>query len=356
MSAKLNLAIIGQGRSGKDIHGVYYRSERNEFYNVKYVVELDEARRKKAETLYPGCKGLADYKELYNCDVDLVVNASFSEMHYSITKDLLEHGKNVLVEKPFGATQFECETLIKTAKDNGVVLAVFQNTQLAPFYLHALELMKNGTLGDVKQVSVRYNGFARRWDWQTLQKKLGGSAYNTGPHPVAMALGFLDFDKNTRVAFSKLDTALTSGDAEDVVKLILTAPGKPLVDIEMKSIDAFSDYNLKIQGSKGTLKSTPAKYSLKYIVDGENPEKPVIEESLQDENGEPLYCVEKLNIHEENGTYDGTAFDVGTARIYENLYEVITKGAELAVPTWQSAMTINVIQTAHAENPLPVKF
>ena len=36
---KLNVAIIGQGRSGKDIHGKYFRSEDNTHYTVKYVVE-----------------------------------------------------------------------------------------------------------------------------------------------------------------------------------------------------------------------------------------------------------------------------------------------------------------------------
>ena len=37
------------------------------------------------------------YKELLNKkDIDLVVNASFSDMHFAITKDLLEHGFNVL--------------------------------------------------------------------------------------------------------------------------------------------------------------------------------------------------------------------------------------------------------------------
>ena len=285
---KLNLAIIGQGRSGRDIHGVYCRSERNLYYNVKYVVDADERRRNQAKDLYPGCETFADYRELFDKDVDLVVNASFSDMHFAITKDLLEHKKNVMVEKPFARNRFECETLIRTAKDNGVVLAVFQNTQLAPFYLHALKLIEDGVLGDVKQVSIRYNALARRWDWQTMQKHMGGSAYNTGPHPIAMGLGFLGFDENTEVVYSRLDTALTSGDAEDYVKILVTAPNKPLVDIEMNSTDAFSDYNIKVQGSKGTLKSTPTKYTLKYIKDGENPEKPVIEHFLEDENGSLL--------------------------------------------------------------------
>ncbi len=63
---KLNLAIIGQGRSGRDIHGAYYRSERNAYFNIKYVVDLDARRREEAPTLYPGCIALSDYRELYN--------------------------------------------------------------------------------------------------------------------------------------------------------------------------------------------------------------------------------------------------------------------------------------------------
>ena len=93
---RLNLAIIGQGRSGRDIHGVYCRSERNAYYNVKYIVDFDERRRNQAKDLYPGCETFSDYKELFNKeDIDLVVNASFSHMHFEITKELLEHRKNV---------------------------------------------------------------------------------------------------------------------------------------------------------------------------------------------------------------------------------------------------------------------
>ena len=248
---KLNLAIIGQGRSGKDIHGAYYISERNKYYNVKYVVDADERRRGISEKRYEGCIALADYRELYKYDdIDVVVNASFSEQHYAITKDLLEHKLNVLTEKPFAKTQYECEDLMLTAKKNGVVLAVFQNTQLAPFYLDAIRVANEGKIGDVKQVSIRYNGLSRRWDWQTLQKRVAGSAYNTGPHPIAMGLGFLGFDKDYKLEYSKLDLALTSGDSDDYCKLILTAPGKPVVDIEINSTDAFCDYNLKLQAHR----------------------------------------------------------------------------------------------------------
>ena len=115
---KLNLAIIGQGRSGKNIHGKYYRSADNVYFNVKYVVDADAFRRDVALKIYPGCQVLSDYRELFEIDdIDLVVNSTYSEMHYAITKDLLLHGKNVLVEKPFSRSRYECDELIKIAEN-----------------------------------------------------------------------------------------------------------------------------------------------------------------------------------------------------------------------------------------------
>ena len=211
---KLNVAIIGQGRSGKDIHGKYFRTEDNQFYCVKYVVDKDPFRRGVAEEIHPGCKTFADYTELYALDdIDLVVNATYSEMHYPITRDLLLHGKNVLVEKPFGRTRYECDELIKIAKEQGVTLAVFQQTFLAPFYEFVRDTVKSGKLGEVLQVSIRYNNFARRWDWQTLQKKCAGGAFNTGPHPIGMRLGFLDIDSNTT---GTVDTNMNVNEEDNV--------------------------------------------------------------------------------------------------------------------------------------------
>ena len=212
------------------------------------------------------------------------------------------------------------------------------------------------TLGEIKQISVRYNGFARRWDWQTLQKNCAGSTYNTGPHPIGIGLGLIDFDKNAKVVYSKLDTALTSGDADDYAKIIISAPNKPVVDIEISSIDAYSGYNIKLQGTRGTFKATPKSYEMTYIVDGENIERPVIEEFLKNDEGNPIYCSEKLEKHIEAENFNGTAFDIGTATLYEQLYLKITEGKPMTVTPEMAAEIISVIETVHAQNPLPVKF
>ncbi|MBO5843164.1 MAG: hypothetical protein J6R46_09215, partial [Clostridia bacterium] len=122
------------------------------------------------------------------------------------------------------------------------------------------------------------------------------------------------------------------------------------------SIDAYNDFNLKIQGTRGTFKSTPGAYTMKYIVDGENPERPVQETFIHDDNWRPIYCWEPLNAHEEQGNYTGNAFDKGTKAIYESVYRAITEGAPLSVTCEMAAQVIDVIDTVHAQNPLPVKY
>ena len=354
---KLNLAIIGQGRSGKDIHGKYYISDDNRYYNVKYVVDADATRRQISLERYPGCTVFANFEALYGCeDIDLVVNATYSEYHYPITKALLEHGFNVLVEKPFGRSRYECEELIKLAKEKGVVLAVFQQTFYSPMHLFAADIAKNGKIGQIKEIKIRYNGFARRWDWQTLQKKVAGSAYNTGPHPIGIALGLMDFDPNIRVAYSKLDTVLTSGDADDFVKIILDAPGKPFADIEIHANDAYAPWNIKLLGSLGTMRCTTTSYEMTYIIPGENADHPVLEQFLEDANHNPVFCSEKLIKHTEEGQFDGTAFDVGTASLYEELYFAITENRPMTVTPEMATDIIGIIETIHAQNPLPMKY
>ena len=354
---KLKLAIIGQGRSGKDIHGKFYISDQNTRFEVCYVVDEDEFRRKVSAQRYPGAEILSDYRSLFGKDIDLVVNCTYSYLHEQITRDLLEHGFNVLVEKPFARTRFECDSLIRLAKERKLVLAVFQQTFYAPFYQDLLKVIEEKKIGDPLQVSIRYNNLSRRWDWQTLQKKLGGNAYNTGPHPFGMALGVLGFDKSSRIAFSKLgNTPMFSGDADDYCKAIITADGKPVVDVEINSTDAYTGYTVKIQGTRGTFRCTPSGYECKYILPGENPERKVVESFLANDKGDPVYCGEKLIFHEEQGKYEGTAFDVGTKLLYDDVYDAITEGKEMYVTAEKAAQIISLIETIHAQNPLEVRY
>ena len=355
---KLRVAVIGQGRSGRDIHSAYFLSEENKNVEVVYVVDELQIRRENAKKVF-SCPILTNYQELFgkNDEIDLVVNSSYSQQHYAITKDLLCHGFNVLVEKPFGRTSYECYDLIATAKKHNVIVTGFHQTLIVPSFLEIKEIIDSGKLGDVFQISLKYSGFARRWDWQTLQACCAGSVFNSGPHPIGQALAFLGWDKNVRVAYSDLKTVITSGDAEDYGKIILTAPNKFTVDIEICSVDAFAgDFTFKVFGSKGTLVASNADYKIKRVEMEKLPPRPVIRESLMGENGEPSYCSESLPFIEETGEFGGSAFDQAVKDFYDMMYDTIINGKPLKVTPEMAAEVVRIIEICHAQNPLPVKY
>ena len=69
---KMRIAIIGQGRSGRDIHGKFFLSELNDICEVVAIVDAIEGRRERAKTEF-GCDVYADYRELFNRnDIDLI--------------------------------------------------------------------------------------------------------------------------------------------------------------------------------------------------------------------------------------------------------------------------------------------
>ena len=355
---KLRVAIIGQGRSGRNIHGHFFKSEDNTFCEVVAIVEEDAFRRERAKEEF-GCDVYASVEELYGrTDIDVVTNASYSDAHYSITKALLEHGFNVISEKPFGRTYHECMDLALTAKTHGVTVTAFHQSLYAPSFRNVKDYIASGKLGDVLQINLKYSKFARRWDWQTLQARVAGGLYNTGPHPVGQALEMLDWDERVQVIYSSLRTVIDGGDSDDYAKLLLTAPGKPLVDIEVISSDAFaSDYVFKIYGSRGTLISTNEHFTVKYIDDpAKYPDHPVVRSFMADETGEPVYCSEKYTFIEESGDIKGSSFDVGTCTFYRMMYATLKEGKPLQITPEHAALAISIIERAHAENPLPVKY
>ena len=355
---KIRVAIIGQGRSGRDIHGLYLLSPENDRFEVVAVVDAIADRRERAKKDF-GCDVYEDYRELFNRkDIDLIVNASFSHQHYCIAKDCLEHGYNVLNEKPFAKTYYESMDLINTAKKNGVLVTAFHQSLYGPTIFAIKDVLASGKLGKIKQINMSWSGFGRRWDWQTLQCCCAGGVYNTAPHPIGIALDLLDWDPEAKVAFSSLDTALTYGDANDMAKIIIKAPGKPLVDIEVNSADAYPNKNIKILGDHGSLIcGTTGDVNIKYFVDSEQTPHELIREPLRHpETGYPMYCGDKLVVHEETISTEGDIQITHSRCYYERLYDTMVNGAPLYVTAEKAAKVIEIIEAVHAQNPLPVKF
>ncbi|MDR0474307.1 MAG: Gfo/Idh/MocA family oxidoreductase [Treponema sp.] len=349
---QLNIAIIGYGRSGRDIHAKYLLTVPEKF-KITCVADAIPERRAMAEKEL-GCLVLADYKELFGKNgIDFVMNTSFSHQHLPITLDLLEHGFNVLCEKPFAHTAAGVDELIAKQKETGKMLAVFQQSRFAPYFEQVKKVIASGVLGRIVQIAIQANNYGRRWDWQTLQEFGGGNLYNTGPHPVDQALNLLDYQGNPEV-LCKMDRVNTSGDAEDYVKLILTVPGKPLIDIEISSCDAYPSFTYKIQGSAGGLMGGTTEIKWRWFVPSESPKQKLTREPLHDNEWNPLFCQETLAWHEDSWKVDDSGvFTIGTARLYDTIREYLINGKPLLVTPEQVRQQIWVMEEAHRQNPLP---
>ena len=350
---KLNVAIIGQGRSGRDIHGAFFRSALNEKFNVVAVVDALPERRERAAAEY-GCPVYADYKELFDVEgIDLVINSTFSYMHAPISIDLLEHGFNVVCEKPFAKHYEDAARVVLAMRKSGKMFNVFQQSRFAPYFKKIKEILADGRLGEIFQISIAFSGFNRRWDWQTSLGFAGGSVLNTGPHPLDQALDLLGFPEEVGV-FSRLGRANTFGDAEDYAKIILTAPGKPLIDLEISSCNAYAPYTYVIHAKNGSLRSTQSMIEYKYFDPAEAPAQKQILEPLGNEAGLPAYCGEKLEWHEEKIEITQTVFTEAVKEYYDMIYANLTEGRPMEIRPEQVLKQLKVIDMIHAQNPLSV--
>lgn len=206
-------------------------------------------------------------------DIDLIINATPSYLHFPITKEFLSAGFNVLTEKPFVPTVAECDELTALAREKGVHMLVFQQSRFANYFQKVKEVIASDVLGRIAHISIQFNGFARRWDWQCCLDFNGGNLANTGPHPLDQALNLMDNYGEMPNVFCHMDRLNTFGNAEDYCKLILTAKDRPLVDLEISSADAYPLYTYKIHGTNGTLKGTMAHIDWKYFKSEELPKQ-----------------------------------------------------------------------------------
>src|ERR1044071_7570764 len=144
----LRAAIIGQGRSGRDIHGAHL-SKDTERYRIVAVVDALSERRERAKAEY-GCDVYPDYTALLGRDdLDFIVNAAPSKHHVPYTLHLLESGFNVLCEKPLASRAADVDRLIAASERSGKTLAIFQQSRFAPYFRKVREVIDSGVLGEV---------------------------------------------------------------------------------------------------------------------------------------------------------------------------------------------------------------
>lgn len=345
---RIRVGILGQGRSGLNIHAAWLRRSRRK-YEIVAVSDVLKDRRERAEQEF-GCDAYADYRELLKRkDIELVVNALPSHLHPQGTVDAFRAGHHVVCEKPLAPTVKDFRRMVAASKRAGRVLAPFQQSRYAAPFQQMLKVIDSGVLGRIVMVRISFNGFARRWDWQTLQEFRGGNLLNTGPHPMDQALCLMGWKMPEVTCL--MDRANTFGDAEDHVKVLLRRKGAPTIDLEISSCDAYPVDTYRVYGTRGGLTGGAGGLKWRYFKPEEAPAQKLIRAPLPG----PSYCREDLKWHEkswEPTKAQKDAFTFMSRSFYDHIYKVLRDGAPLFITPEQVAVQAAVMEECHRQCPL----
>jgi predicted dehydrogenase len=345
MDQPIKVGIAGQGRSGWGIHARLLEPLDDRYQVVAVADRLPERQAEAAERFscrtYPDLNGMLEDDE-----VELVVNALPSHLHPSGSIAALQAGKHVVCEKPMAVRTLDADAMIEAARQAGRVLTIFQNYRYDPDYQKVQAVIASGVLGRIVLIRMAWQGFGRRWDWQTLQEYDGGTLNNTGPHPLDMALQL--FGPTKPEVFCHLERTLTLGDAEDHVKLILHGPDAPMVDLEITSACAYAQDPWLVMGTQGTLAGTRSELRWKYLDPAQLEPREVDERPTPDRS----YNRETIEWTEESWDRSEYAGPRHTG-FYLDLYETIRGNKPLFITPESVRRQVEVLEECHRLCPRP---
>ncbi|XP_049271534.1 trans-1,2-dihydrobenzene-1,2-diol dehydrogenase [Rhipicephalus sanguineus] len=138
---------------------------------------LDNA--KKFAELHRISKVYSNYEDIAkDPDVDVAYIGSLHPDHYPTMKVLLENGKHILCEKPLTMNSRDTKDICRMAKEKKLFLMEALWSRYLPTYKHMEELLKNGTIGDVRYVHSTF-GYPMENQSRMFSKELGGSVLLT---------------------------------------------------------------------------------------------------------------------------------------------------------------------------------
>ena len=330
----LVVAYIGFGNSVCRYH-LPYVERRKDTIQVKYIYRREEDRvgDQERESWYPDITFTSDIEQVMkDKDVNLIVVNTPDQFHVSYTKQALEHGKNVLCEKPFAMTAKEAQDVFGYAKEKGLVAMSNQNRRYDADMRTVRKIIESGVLGDIVEVESHYDYYR-----PSIQDHKGfGILYGLAVHPIDQIIG--QFGKPKRVVYDcrSIDNP---GEADDYYDFDF------FYDNGMKAIVKTSYYvkldypRFIIHGKKGSflMPSLGHQSSLK-------PKPGPIEisfDSLPEDKWGTLSYVDD----EGNDVTKKVPTEIGDyGIIYDNLYETIFKGGEKLVKDDEVIEVLRIIE------------
>ncbi|HWC20643.1 MAG TPA: oxidoreductase [Terriglobales bacterium] len=145
-----------------------------------------------AAAAFPNAMVVRSLDELLGIEeIKLIVIATPNTSHYSIAKQCLVAGREVVVDKPFTTTYAEAEELVRLAQQRGRLLTVYQNRRFDGDFRTLQELLGANRLGRVVLFETHFDRFRlelRPNAWRECPQPGSGIFFDLGVHLLDQAL------------------------------------------------------------------------------------------------------------------------------------------------------------------------
>ena len=232
----LRLAVIGCGYWGPNLVRTFVELPDA---SLEAVVDRDPARLEHIRRRYPAIRRLtSDLDDVFKMDLDAVVVSTPPETHYPIVRACLEHGLDVLVEKPLATETGHAEELIEIAKKHDQILMVGHIGAYNPA-VHALkEMIDDGELGEIAYVDAARGGLG-------LFHPSLNVIWDLAPHDVAILMHILG---QSPVAVSAKGAACVDATIEDVAYVALRFATGVLAHVRLSWLDPCKTRRITVVG------------------------------------------------------------------------------------------------------------
>jgi predicted dehydrogenase len=331
-SQKIKTALLSYGMSGEVFHGPLLEAH----FGFEIAKVMQRNRQKPARHGYPLVDSVADI--LQDNAIELVIVNTPNESHYAYTKEVLNAGKHVIVEKPFTVTAAEADELIALAKKQKKVLTVFQNRRWDGDFLTVQQVVERKMLGKLVEFEAhydRYRNFIEANTWKEEANRGTGILYNLGSHMLDQVYVLFGMP---RYVDARIGTQRPGGKVDDFYDIRLTYKD---LNVIVKS-----SYLVRKEGPRYTAHGTEGSF-IKYGLD---PQEQALKEKKKPgsagwgtEGKEwwgNLYTTQNgLNYHGLIETIAGNYL-----AFYDNVYDVIRNGKPLLVKPEEARDVISLIE------------
>jgi predicted dehydrogenase len=193
------------------ISGIYLQNSKifRSFEVIACADLIREKAEKRAEE-YKVPKVLSTEEILADPDIEIVLNLTTPNSHYTVAKQALAAGKSVYNEKPLAIELAEGKELLELAKEAGVRVGGAPDTFLGGGIQTCRKLIDDGWIGDPIAVNAFMTNHGHEsWhpDPEFYYKKGGGPMFDMGPYYLTALINLVGPIKqvkaSTRVTFKE---------------------------------------------------------------------------------------------------------------------------------------------------------